>query len=84
MHLIDKIPLWLLVLAAALMLGAPFSPEPHLVEKARMALVGTLTRPIDLFDVFWHLLPAMLLVIRIVRVRASKTRPPERVESDHA
>ena len=83
MHLIDKIPLWLLVLAAAFMLGAPFSPEPHLVEKARMALAGTLSRPIDLFDVFWHLLPAMLLVIRIVRMRASRARPPERAESDH-
>jgi hypothetical protein len=84
MHLIDKIPLWLLVLATAFMLGAPFSPEPHLVEKARMFQNGTLSRPIDLFDVFWHLLPAMLLVIRIVRMRASKTRPPERAESDRA
>lgn len=74
MRLIDQIPLWLLALAAAFMLGAPFSPEPHLVEKARMAMAGTLSRPIDLFDVFWHLLPLMLLVIRIVRMRAGKAR----------
>lgn len=84
MHLIDRIPLWLLVLATAFMLGAPFSPEPHLVEKARMALAGTLRRPIDLFDVFWHLLPTVLLAIRIVRMRASKARPTERAESDRA
>ncbi len=76
MQYIDRIPLWLLALAAAFILGAPFSPEPHLVEKARMLQNGTLTRPIDLFDVFWHLLPALLLAVRVVRLLAHKGKRP--------
>jgi hypothetical protein len=59
-------PFPLLIILAALMLGAPFVPEPHLVEKARMAMNGTLTRPIDIFDVIWHLLPTALLVWKTV------------------
>ncbi len=69
MQFIDDIPLPVLILFAVLMLGAPFVPEPHLVEKARMLAAGTLTRPIDIFDVFWHLLPSVLLVVRLVRMR---------------
>jgi hypothetical protein len=69
MHFIDNIPLTLLVVLTLFMLGAPFVPEPHLVEKARMLAEGSLTRPIDIFDVFWHLLPAGLLTIRLARMR---------------
>ena len=69
MRFIDDIPLPLLIAVALLMLGAPFAPEPHLVEKARMLAAGTLTRPIDIFDVFWHLLPTALLAVRLARMR---------------
>jgi hypothetical protein len=31
-----------------------------------MAMNGTLTRPIDIFDVIWHLLPTALLVWKTV------------------
>ena len=61
MKIIHEIPFPILIIATVLMLGAPFVPEPHLVEKARLAMQGTLTRPLDLFDVIWHLLPAALL-----------------------
>lgn len=74
MRFIDDIPLPVLVVLTLFMLGAPFVPEPHLVEKARMLAEGSLTRPIDLFDVFWHLLPATLLGIRLVRMR--RRTPP--------
>ncbi len=67
MRFIDEFPLALLVVLAILMLGAPFVPEPHLVEKARMLRQGTLTRPIDIFDVFWHLLPSVLLGVKLYR-----------------
>lgn len=67
MRFIDEFPLPLLVVLALLMLGAPFVPEPHLVEKARMLREGTLTRPIDIFDVFWHLLPTALLAVKLYR-----------------
>jgi len=52
----------------ALMLGlAPFFPQPHLVEKIRMLMGGTLNRPIDIFDLFWHTWPFVLLAYRIFR-----------------
>lgn len=73
MRLINQLPFPLLIAAAVLMLGAPFAPEPHLVEKARMAINGTLTRPLDLFDVVWHLLPTALLVWKTVLWRRERT-----------
>jgi hypothetical protein len=73
MHYIDRIPFPLLIVITLFMLGAPFVPEPHLVEKMRMLADGTLTRPLDVFDVFWHLLPASLLAIKLVRRRKIKS-----------
>ena len=73
MHYIDRIPFPLLIVITVFMLGAPFVPEPHLVEKMRMLADGTLTRPLDVFDVFWHLLPASLLVVKLVRSRKIKS-----------
>jgi hypothetical protein len=73
MHYIDRIPFPLLIVITLFMLGAPFVPEPHLVEKMRMLGEGTLTRPLDVFDVFWHLLPATLLAVKIVRRRKIKS-----------
>lgn len=67
MQFIDRISLPFLVVISIMMLGAPFVPEPHLVEKSRMLLDGTLTRPIDIFDLFWHLLPATLLATKLIR-----------------
>ncbi|MBL0224482.1 MAG: hypothetical protein IPQ16_02525 [Geobacteraceae bacterium] len=49
-----------------LLLGfAPFIPEPHIVEKIRMLMTGTLERPVDIFDLVWHAWPFALLVYRI-------------------
>lgn len=73
MQFIDKVPFPLLIVITVFMLGAPFVPEPHLVEKMRMLADGTLTRPLDVFDVFWHLLPASLLVVKLVRRSKSKS-----------
>ena len=54
MAFLDSIPWWA-ALAAALTLGlAPFTPEPHIVEKFRMLFTGTLTRPLDMFDLALH------------------------------
>ena len=73
MRLIGELPLPILIVASVPMLGAPFVPEPHLLEKARMAMNGTLTRPIDLFDVAWHLLPTVLLIWKAVLWRRERT-----------
>lgn len=52
----------------ALILGfAPFYPQPHIVEKLRMLFDGTLKRPIDIFDLFWHAWPFALLGYKIYR-----------------
>ncbi len=74
MNWIDKIPTRMLVVIAVVMALAPFVPEPHLLEKARMLINGTLTRPVDIFDVFWHLIPAILLAIQFVRRSAPRDR----------
>jgi hypothetical protein len=69
-----------LVLALGL---APFVPEPHLVEKTRMLFAGELTKPIDIFDIFMHGTPALVLLVKIRRdlKRRSASGPPES-ESD--
>jgi hypothetical protein len=46
---------------------APYFPQPHIVEKIRMLMSGTLQRPIDIFDLIWHAWPFVLLIIRIAK-----------------
>jgi len=58
-----------LALVAIFMIGAPFVPEPHLVEKLGMLVTGELTKVLDIFDLFWHLTPATLLAIRLSRMK---------------
>lgn len=51
-----------------LLLGfAPFYPQPHIVEKIRMLMAGTLKRPIDIFDLVWHAWPFALLAYKVVQ-----------------
>lgn len=69
LNYIDKIPLWPLVIAAIFMSLAPFSPEPHLLEKSRMLINGELSKGIDIFDLFWHSFLIVLLVIRLARYK---------------
>jgi hypothetical protein len=52
----------------ALVLGlAPFVPEPHLWQKLKMLADGTLSKPIDIFDLFLHGIPVLLLVVKLIR-----------------
>ena len=67
MRWIDRIPKWLLVAVAVYPAGAPFVPEPHLVEKWRMLIQGRLSQPIDIFDFFLHTVPLVVLAIRLWR-----------------
>ena len=46
------------------MLLAPFRPMPHVLEKLIMLKNGTLTRPIDIFDLFFHLVPTIILALK--------------------
>jgi hypothetical protein len=64
---LDKIPLQMVALPALLLALAPFVPEPHLWQKLKMLAAGTLERPIDIFDLFLHSAPPILLVIKLLR-----------------
>ncbi|SDI03976.1 RND transporter [Lutimaribacter saemankumensis] len=67
MKALDNIS-WLAVIVLCVLLGgAPFTPEPHLVEKLRMLMQGTLVRPIDIFDLVMHGAPFLLLLAKIAR-----------------
>lgn len=73
--MINRIPLLWLALVAGWLAVAPITPEPHLVEKIRMLLAGTLVRPIDIVDLALHSIPLLLLVWRLadlVRSRLSR------------
>ncbi|MEX0959336.1 MAG: hypothetical protein WDZ63_08605 [Burkholderiales bacterium] len=72
MKWLDGIPLWLIVLVALYMLLAPFVPEPHLWQKLKMLFAGELVRPIDIFDLFWHIVPFLVLGLKLVRMRGLK------------
>ncbi|MGB5422667.1 MAG: hypothetical protein WBN03_10950 [Desulfobacterales bacterium] len=65
--LLDRIPYPLLILLAVFMLLAPFRPMPHVLEKLIMLKNGALNKPVDIFDFFYHLLPTILLVLKIFR-----------------
>jgi hypothetical protein len=66
MKWLDSIPLSVLLPLAVLMALAPFVPEPHLWEKLKMLAAGTLVRPIDIFDLFLHGAPLVLLALKLL------------------
>jgi len=72
MRFLNNIPYSLLLVAAILLGLAPFVPEPHVLEKMRMLMNGNLTRPVDIFDLLFHLLPLVLLVLRFMSEKSSK------------
>jgi len=69
LKLLDKIPYLPLILLAIFMLLAPFRPMPHVIEKLMMLKDGVLTRPLDIFDLFYHLAPAAILLLKWIRGR---------------
>lgn len=64
---LDRIPLQMIALPALLLGLAPFVPEPHLWQKLKMLADGSLSAPLDIFDLFMHGTPAVLLVIKLIR-----------------
>lgn len=64
---LDRIPLQMIALPAALLALAPFVPEPHLWQKLKMLAAGALVKPIDIFDLFLHGAPLLLLAIKLLR-----------------
>ena len=69
MKWLDKIPLTTLLIVALLLGLAPFTPEPHLWEKLKMLAAGELVKPLDIFDLFLHGTPVVLLILKLIRHR---------------
>jgi hypothetical protein len=70
MQFIDNIPMAILVILCILLGLAPFVPEPHIVEKLRMLSQGNLKKPLDIFDLFYHAAPFILLAIKLIRLKS--------------
>jgi hypothetical protein len=74
-EVIASIP-WAMLLPLAILLGlAPFQPQPHLVEKIIMLTQGTLNHPRDIFDLFFHISPLLLIAAKLLL-------QPQRKEND--
>ncbi len=65
---LDDISFSILIVACLLVGLAPFFPEPHIWEKLKMLAAGTLTRPLDIFDLCLHGAPFVLLILKLVRM----------------
>ncbi|MEE9492109.1 MAG: RND transporter [Gammaproteobacteria bacterium] len=66
MRWLNKIPYSVLAPLAVFLALAPFNPEPHLWEKLKMLQAGTLVKPIDIFDLFMHGTPLVLLSLKLL------------------
>jgi hypothetical protein len=66
MKWLDRIPLSLLLPLAVVMALVPFVPEPHLWQKLKMLASGTLVKPLDIFDLFLHGSPLVLLALKLL------------------
>ena len=76
MQWLDRIPLTALVIAAIALGLAPFTPEPHLWQKLKMLANGTLSRPIDIFDLIMHASLPLLLASKLIRMTQPGKKPP--------
>ena len=72
MEWLDKLPLAVLLILALTLGLAPFVPEPHLWEKLKMLAAGTLSRPLDIFDLLWHAAPWLLLAAKLARMATTR------------
>lgn len=62
----QRMPLSLLIVLCLSLGLAPFTPEPHLLEKLKMLASGELSELIDVFDLLLHGAPWLLLIMKLV------------------
>lgn len=72
MQWLDKIPLLPLTIGAILLGLAPLTPQPHLWEKLGMLAAGSLSAPIDIFDLVLHGALPLILLLKLWRVASKK------------
>ena len=71
--LLDKTPVWILLLLAVMLGIAPLGSQPHLVEKLIMLSNGNLSRPIDIFDLVLHSIFIVLLLLKLIRLAMTRS-----------
>lgn len=76
MNWLDRMSLSVFLIAALTLGLAPFLPEPHVWEKLKMLVDGTLSRPIDIFDLLLHGVPWLLLGLKLARLATGHGRNP--------
>ncbi len=64
---LDSLNWVILLVGGSVLMLAPFSPEPHLIEKLRLFSHGDLVKPIDIFDLLMHSSPMLLMGIKVLR-----------------
>ena len=62
--LLDNLPLGLLIVLCLTLGLAPFKP-PHIWEKLQMLFRLELVKPIDWFDLLFHAVPWILLILKL-------------------
>jgi hypothetical protein len=72
MKFLDKLSYRPLIFFTIILGLVPFVPVPHLFKKLDMLRNGTLTEPIDIFDLLFHCLPQILLSMKMYRDRRKK------------
>jgi len=64
---IDNISYSMLIPFTLIIGLAPFYPKPHLYEKLQMLREGNLNKPLDIFDLLYHLTPFTILAFKFLR-----------------
>jgi hypothetical protein len=82
MKWLDNIPFSMLIIISLFLGLAPFVPEPHVWEKLKMLADGTLSKPIDIFDLFMHGTPWLLLGLKAIRHFLMVGKPQDNEQSN--
>jgi len=67
LNFLDHLPYGILIAFSVVMILAPFYPMPHVLEKLLMLKNGNLKKSIDIFDLFFHLIPLGILLLKVYR-----------------
>jgi hypothetical protein len=77
LKLLDKTPVWILLLLAVMLGIAPLGSQPHLVEKLGMLAEGNLVKPIDIFYLVLHSIFIVLLALKLIRMAMVRNKDSE-------
>ncbi len=73
MKWLDNLPFNLVVIASLTLGLAPFFPEPHVWQKLKMLVDGSLGKPLDIFDLVLHGSPWVILLLKSIRLGSGKS-----------